>query len=531
MTEILPLEACMLGTVDPQMTLLDTASWFGHLVDERSFYAKLARHGDEIVTDDDFAECYSRGRGRPSIPPSVLMRACLLALHDDTSDRETARRCRADLDWKFALHLPIDHPGFHPTTFSVFRSRILINEKDEALFRKVVARAVEQGVLPKRALQLIDSSAVLGAGAVRDTYELLRHGIRQLARTAGEDTLTRRLRRKLRRYLAEAKPKIDWQDPGQRRAELSRMVESADALLRATANRAELTEAASLLRQLIDQDVEREPEDGGGPVIHQGTASDRIISTTDPEMRHGRKSAARRFDGYKVHITAEPKSEIITAVDVTPANVFDGDAAADLVRQAKTNGATPTQLLGDMAYGGGDVRAEVAEAGAKVVAKVPPTPRTGRFSKEEFAIDPEVPSATCPQGVVATEVRSSGRDRRGQPLRMFVFPEQACATCPVRSRCVGGSGSRTIRLHPHEALLQRARQEQDKPSVRRKLRQRAIIERKIDHLQDRGLRKARYRGQRKVLLQARWSAALGNIKRLFALEAFGPNPEGGMSHA
>ncbi len=518
----------MLGTVDPQMTLLDTASWYGHLVDEDSFYAKLARHGEQIITDSDFEGCYAQGRGRPSIPPSTLMRACLLALHDDTSDRETARRCRADLDWKFALGLPIDHPGFHPTTFSVFRSRILLHEADEALFRKVVARAVELRVLPRRALQVIDSSAILGAGAVKDTYELLRQGIRRLYRAAGEGTLPRRLRRKLRRYLGEGKPRIDWQDPAARRRELHRMVEAADSLLRATAARPELTEDAALLRQLIDQDVDRDPPDGGGPAIRRGTAPDRVISTTDPEMRHGRKSRSRRFDGYKVHLAAEPRSEILTAVEVTPANVFDGDVAPDLVRQAKANGAAPTQVVGDMAYGGGDVRAGVAEAGAEVVAKAPPTPNTGRFGKERFGIDPEVPSATCPRGEVATEVRSAGRDRRGRPIRVLVFPERACAACPLRARCVGGTGPRTVRLHPHEGLLIRARGDQAKPSVRRKLRDRVVIERKVDHLKDRGLRKARYRGRRKVLLQARWCAALANIKRLFALDAFRAPPEGGM---
>jgi transposase len=516
----------MLGTVDPQLTLLDTASWYGHLVDEDSFYAKLARHGEQIVTDADFEGCYAEGRGRPSIPPSILMRACLLALHDDCSDRETARRCRADLDWKYALGLPIDHPGFHPTTFSVFRSRILINQADEALFRKVVARAVEAGVLPRRALQVIDSSAILGAGAVKDTYDLLRSGIRRLYRAAGEHTLPRRLRRKVRRYLGEGKPRIDWQDPAARRGELRRMVEAADLLLRATADRPELGEDASLLRQLIDQDVDREPPDGGGPAIRRGTAPDRVVSTTDPEMRHGRKSKSRRFDGYKVHLTAEPTSELITAVEVTPANVFDGEVAADLVRQARANGAAPTQLVGDMAYGGGDVRAAVAEAGAEVVAKVPPTAPTGRFTKDAFTIDPGVPSATCPQGVVTTELRRAGRDRRGRPVTMLVFPDRACSSCPLRARCVGGTGPRTVRLHPHEALLIRARRDQAKPSIRRKLRDRVVIERKIDHLKDRGLRKARYRGRRMVLLQARWCAALANIKRLFTLDAFRAPPEG-----
>jgi len=187
----------VLGRVDPQTSFLDTQFAVGHLVDGESFYAKLARHGDQLVTDEDFADCYAAGQGRPSIPPSILMRAMLLALHDNTSDRESARRVRMDLGWKHALGLPLDHPGFHPTTFSVFGSRIVLHAKDEQLFRRVVGRAVDAGVLARRSLRLIDSSAVLGAGAVTDTYELLRRGIRQLVRAAGEPSLSKALRRKL----------------------------------------------------------------------------------------------------------------------------------------------------------------------------------------------------------------------------------------------------------------------------------------------------------------------------------------------
>jgi transposase len=186
---------------------LDTGFAVGQLVDGDLFYAKLARHGDQLVTDEDFADCYAPpGRGRPSIPPSILMRAVLLALHDGTSDRESARRVRMDLGWKHALGLPLDHPGFHPTTFSVFRSRIVLHAADERLIRRDERRAVEAGVLPRRSLQLVDSSAVLGAGAVCDTYELLRRGIGGLVRAAGEPTLSKALRRKLARYLKPASP-------------------------------------------------------------------------------------------------------------------------------------------------------------------------------------------------------------------------------------------------------------------------------------------------------------------------------------
>lgn len=449
----------MLGRVDPQASFWDTGFAVGHLVDGDSFYAKLARHGSEVVADEDFAGCYVAGRGRPSIPPSILMRAVLLALHDGTSDRESARRVRMDLGWKHALGLPLDHPGFHPTTFSVFRSRIVLHDADQALFRRVVARAVQAGVLPRRSLQLIDSSAVLGAGAVSDTYELLRRGIGQLVRAAGEQSLSKALRRKLARYLKASKPRIDWHDPTARRVELGRTVAAADRLLAATAGRPELADAAELLCRLVDQDVDRTPPDGGGPKVKREVAPDRIVSVADPDMRHGRKSKHQRFDGYKLHVVEEPGSELVTAVDVTPANTPDGQVAAALVRQARAVGAAPRELVGDMAYGTGDVRAEVAQAGARVVAMVPLHANAGRFGKHDFAVDlsdPDRPQATCPAGVVATEVRGNGRDHRGRSRATLFFPAGACGPCPLRARCVGGTGPRTLMFNHHEGLLQQA---------------------------------------------------------------------------
>lgn len=118
----LPPEDKVLGRVNPQGSLLDPAQLFGHLVTKGSFYERLARCGHELVADDDFAHMYVKSRGRPSIPPSVMVRALLLAAKDDTSDRESAQRSRVDLDWKAALGLDADHPGIGATTFSLMRS-------------------------------------------------------------------------------------------------------------------------------------------------------------------------------------------------------------------------------------------------------------------------------------------------------------------------------------------------------------------------------------------------------------------------
>jgi hypothetical protein len=221
------------------------------------------------------------------------------------------------------------------------------------------------------------------------------------------------------------------------------MVQVADRLLGATADRPELADAADLLGRLVDQDVDRDPSGGGGPQVRREVARDRVVSVRDLDVRHGRKSKAQRFDGYKVHLTEEPTSELVTAVAVTPANTPDGQVAATLVGQAAANGAAPRGLVGDLAYGTGDVRAEVAAAGATVVARVPPHANAGRFGKHEFTVDlsdPARPRATCPAGVAATEVRGNGKDRRGRSRPTLFFPTSACGPARCGPAALAAAG-------------------------------------------------------------------------------------------
>lgn len=507
----------MLGRVNPQSSLLEAGNMCGHLVTKGSFYDKLARCGHELITDDDFAHMYAPARGRPSIPPSTMMRALLLATKDGTSDRESARRSRVDLDWKAALGLELDHSGFGATTFSLFRARVVLHDADQALFRRTVTKAVDQGLFPKKVLALIDSSPVLGAGAVQDTYGLLRGAIQKVVRAAGEDTLTKGLRKSLRRYLKDTKPAIDWDDKDQRQLELARMVIASGKLLDEVCERDDVKDAAELLAAIVVQDVEIDP-DTGRPRIRQGTAKDRIVSSTDPEMRHGRKSSSNRYDGHKLHVLEDESTEIILGVDVGAGNGKDADSAVGLIEQAKQAGVEVTEVVGDMAYGDGGTREAVEKAGATMIAKVPPTRNQGFFPKTDFVIDPKAPSAACPAGHTTTDAWST-TDHKGRPTVMLHFDVETCNACPLRAQCVKGSGPRTITLNIHEARLIKARRDQQRPSIKRKLRRRAVIERKIDHLHDLGAKKARYRGRRKTKLQALLAATVANIGRLDALGA------------
>jgi hypothetical protein len=283
-----------------------------------------------------------------------------------------------------------------------------------------------------------------------------------------------------------------------------------------------VTEPAALLTAVLAQDVEEDPEgpDDPRPRIRRGVAPDRIVSHSDPEMRHGRKSASRRFDGHKMHVLADEASELVLAVDVGAGNGADGEGAVPLVEAAgEVSGVEVTTVLADMAYSDGDTRVAVEQAGAEIVAKVPPVRNGGRFPKTEFAIDTEAGTVTCPAGVVATEGRPT-RDHKGRPATLFVFPAERCAACPMRDRCVGGAGPRTIMVGMHESRMAKARAAQEDPGVKALLRRRAKVERKIAHLQQLGMRQARYRGRRKTKLQATLAAVVANFTRLAVLGAF-----------
>ncbi|MFN2507108.1 MAG: IS1182 family transposase [Acidimicrobiales bacterium] len=489
-----------------------------HLVTKGSFYERLADHGHEILNDDDFAHLYAEGKGRPSIPPSVMARAMLCATHDRTSDAETSRRTRVDADWKAAMGVDDEFTGIAPRTFSLMRSRMVVHDADAELFEKTLEKAVAAGILKGKLTAIIDSSPVHGAGAVASTYELVRGFMRQVVRAAGE-RLGEEARTAAEPFCGP-KPDIDWQDPAARKAHLGELVAAGMALLVEAAGIDDpaVAEPADLLAQVIDQDVTADDE--GTPEIRQGVARDRVISHSDPEMRHGRKSASRRFDGHKLDVIGDEDSELILGVDVRPANEPDGDGAAPLLEAVQgIDGVEVESLLGDMAYSDGDVREAVEEQGAELVAKVPSMTNSGRFPKTDFAIDTLAGTVTCPAGVTTTDAKKA-QDHKGRPGLRFAFPAATCATCPLREQCVGGTKGRSIFVGRHHDRIAAARADQAEPATKALLRQRSKIERKIDHLQDLGMRQARYRGRRRTRLQALLAATVANFKRLGVLGAF-----------
>ena len=227
-----------------------------------------------------------------------------------------------------------------------------------------------------------------------------------------------------------------------------------------------------------------------------------MVSHSDPEMRHGRKSASRRFDGHKLDVIIDEASEMVLGVEVRAGNAGDGEGAAPLLSKVTgTEGIEVATLLADMAYSDGDVREAVEAQGTDLVAKVPPVTNSGRFPKTEFNIDLGAGTVTCPAGQTTSDARRA-KDHKGRPATMFYFDARTCEICPLRERCTAGKGGRTIMVGRHHRRIEAARAAQAEPETKALLRRRAKVERKIDHLQDLGMRKARYRGRRKTRLQA-----------------------------
>ena len=483
---------------------------------EGSFFALLAEHGDRIVRDEDFEACYSERMGRPSIPPSLLAKVLLLQYRSGASDEQAMESVAWDLRWKIALGLAVDHQGWHPTSLTKFRARLLLHELERVALERTLVIAEQLGMLEGPVEQIIDSTPMLGAAATQDTVRLVRHGVRKLldAVAAVDDQAAGQLDRGLDFDYAKPneKPDCRWREKAERERMLTRIAEDAERALQAVEQADGLLEeeavktAHDLLRELIGQDFEL--DDDGVPRLHRGTRSGRIISTVDTEMRHGRKSSQTRFDGYKLTAAAtNTETPLITAVDVAPAGETDGPQAKHLI-DGQPEHRRPPRVLGDTAYGNGPVRAELAERDVDVLAPVPEGKVIeGRLAKHEFTIDLELGQASC-RGGHSVAITTSQKGFRGAN-----FTAAMCRGCPLKAACCPGRARRQLHLREHEDLLIAARQALADPATAAHLRRtRPRIERLLGLLAARyGARKSRYIGSRKARLQAAWTAALVNL--------------------
>ena len=527
----------MLGKRSDQRGLFEADQLYLDFVGRETFYGFLASQRGQLFHDEEFAELYVLDNGCPSVPPSLLATALLLQTYDRVCDEEAKASADFDLRWKVALGIALEERPFAKSTLQLFRSQLILHKRVRDIFKKSLTFARQTGYLKRHKMKVaLDTRNILGRGAVKDTYNLLGDGIvklvRMLAELQGSSSEEWAQAHGLSRYFAttslKGEAEINWEDAKAREGFLTSIVADADRLLEVarqtlssyapeSVEHKRLIEAAELLSQLLLQDVERKPTTGEAS-LKAGVAKDRVISVHDPEMRHGRKSKAKRFDGHKAAVAVDPESQLIIASDVLAGNAPDNEKALELVKQSEENtGLEVEETMGDCAYGDGTTRQEFADAGRKLVAKVPGRANSAQVPKEDFTIDLEAKTCTCPGGQECKMLVPIGRRKHrkgeGQEWWGFKFDPMVCASCSLRASCVKArpEKGRTVSLHPQEALLQEARalQRSEGFAPYRKWRQEA--EHRIARLMQLGVRQARYFGRAKTLFQLLMASTVANL--------------------
>lgn len=532
----------------------------------------LARERDRLFPDGAFADLFT-DRGRRSVPPSVVATVMVLQRLEGCSDREAVERFCFDSRWRYAAGVggydTAGRTSFVHTVLVDMRERLRASENPDRIFASALAVASEAGLVGRK--RAVDSTPLYDAVATMDTVTLIRSAIRSLLRVV-DRTLAEQLRAAMSGrddYASVAKPVIDWEDHSAREGLIDGCAKDARAALAVLDGREldpAVEQAGRLLATVTGQDLD-EGSDGVFRIARR-VAKDRVISTVDPEARHGHKTAARGFDGYKGHVALDPDSEIITATTVSPGNTADGAVAEELIAdllgegardrgQAETpeqpaaadvsaaedgdqpviseqpdahagaapaghhasdgggdDGEQPATVYGDNAYGTGEFQDRLDQAGIDSRCKSQrPTAPGGLFTKDDFDVDLDSDAVTCPAGHTAPIRR--GRDGAG--IASF---GALCAGCPLQAHCTTASTGRTISVGAHESALARARARQAAPDWQADYRAtRPKVERKLAHLMRRkhGGRRARVRGKAKVDADFRLLAAATNLARLAAL--------------
>jgi hypothetical protein len=525
-----------LGLAPRQADLFrSTAAYCEGRVAPDSIYGILHRECFRLFPDEMFADLFD-DVGRRSVPPMIVAVVMVLQRVEGCSDREAVDRFAFDARWKYAAGgLDFDYPGFVHTVLVDMRARLARSARPDRIFEVTVEVARASGLAGRR--RVLDSTPLYDAVTTMDTVTLVRSAIRGVLKAAGSG-LAGELCAVLRRddaYAAAGKPAGDYDDPAAREELVDALARDAHALVTALEGQEldpALAQAAGLLASVTGQDLEQDA--AGVFKISRRVAPDRVISTVDPQARHGHKTSARGFDGYKGHIAADPDSEIITATEATPGNSGDAEVAESLLADllpgdqdsvtghgsgrpvAAAAGEGQPAVYGDAAYGSGELIGRLEGAGVYNGIKCQPPPAVkGCFPKDRFTIDLDGKTVTCPAGVTVPIRAATGR--HAGTARFAA----ACRTCPLAAQCTTAKEGRTITIGPHEARLAAARTRQQDPAWKADYRAtRPKVERKIGHLMRRrhGGRRARVRGLLKVAADFALLAAAVNLARLAVLE-------------
>ena len=492
----------------------------GRLRRRSRFFVFLREVRHELFDEafqEELASVYAP-RGQEPVPPALLAMITLLQAYTGASDAEAVEAAEMDRRWQLVLGtLDVAGAPFGQGSLVRFRARLLGAGLDQRLLERTVELARSSGKFGWKKLRVaLDSSPLHGAGRVEDGWNLLGHAMEDLV-----SVLARLSETKEERIIEESGAElvtgsslkatldIDWDDASARSRALAALVEQACGLLAwARAHLPEVMEEAAvqdaveLLETIIEQNTEPDPDTPGGRRIRSGVPPDRICSVGDPEMRHGRKSRSKAFNGYKRHVATLVDAPLVLAARALPANQPENTAVPLLLEDVAVHGEV-TELFIDRGYLSSDKVAQLHRR--RVPIRCRPWPEnnyTGLFAKSHFSIDLRRRQVTCPAGHVAPFRPTN---------RRVDFGIERCQPCHLRQRCTKAKNGRTLTVHPQEALLKKLRRGVSTRAGRKKLRARVLVEHRLARIQRKQGDRARYKGARMNTFDLRRHAAVANL--------------------
>lgn len=496
----------------------------------RKLFGFMRRHRHELFDEAFQAELETMyratGAGHTPTAPALLCMVLLLQSYAQVSDAEAVEASILDARWKLVLDcLECEEPVFSQGGLQQFRERLIAHDMDKRLLQRTVELArkhkgFDWRKLPKTLRVAIDSRPLEGAGRVEDTFNLLGHAARKVLACAskmtkiGQGTISQEAQCPL--FLASSVKAgldvADWSDKEQKTDAINELVEQVESLvnwvernLKPWPEDKPIQRYLKALEQVEEQNLERESD--GTVSLRDGVAKDRRISIEDPEMRHGRKSKNKTFNGYKEHIASAVGERLILACAVTPANAPEYTTADTLTGEILDQGFEIEEMLIDRGYVKSKVVEQVEQDGGEVLSKPWRAINTnGLFTKADFEINVRDKKITCPSGQV--EDFEFGKT--------VEFNPHACAQCPLRNECTTAAlgRGRTVSILEDEARQKRWRKQRATKEGRERLRDRTAVEHDLAHISARKKRRARYRGVRKNEYDLRRTAAVQNLETI-----------------
>lgn len=462
------------------------------------------------------AVLYHPTLGRPAFDPIRMIQLEFLQFHYGLSDREVIQECRVNMAFRFFLGLSLRDALPDPSLLTHFRNR-LGEQAHRQLFHDLITQARALGLVRDR-VRVKDATHIMANIAVPSALTLVAQARDRLLDAARFDQPER---------VAQEEAEVE-----RLRTVTSDLADAARLVHRVHHLRAILAWAEERVARGEQRGSPRDPSferlRQAVAVAHQvlaghevPKASDKILSVEDPDARQGWHH--QWYTGFLLDITEDPDSELVTAIDVLPANADEAANATALIQQEEQAHGNDVETLSIDSVGfRGDLLSQWTDPeGLDLEVIVPPIayPASGVFPPERFVLDPDGRTLRCPADQTTRDRQRSPNDTGWK----YRFGAPQCAGCALRRECLAKpeqTRARTVIKNDYEAVYRTFRAKSQTPRYRAVRAEHSRVERKLGELARwHGARRARYRGRAKVTIQALLTGLVVNAKRMVKLIA------------